>query len=445
MVKIKQESINADRLNMKNVTQELHQLRSKVKDLSSLIEVSIIINSALELDELIELVMEKAQAVMKAEASSVMLLNEEKNILECAVALGSVGEQVKKNMQLKLGEGIAGWVAQHGEPQIVPDVLTDPRFNPTVDSDTGFKTRSILAAPLIVKNKTIGVAEVINRRDGEAFNNEDLELFSTFCRQVAMAIENARMYKMKLEAQKLEQQLEAAKFIQQSFMPESFPSFPEGTISIAAKSLPATSIGGDFFDVVKIDDDTVGVAVGDVTGKGIPAALYMARFVSDFRIYSQIYKYPSQVLKALNKILVDRSRRGMFVTFQYGLLNTATGRFTYANAGHIPFIKVNPEKGECHLIRDGKTVPLGIIDSFSVTEKSLQLKQSEFIILITDGIIEAKNKSKDFYTLKRTLNTLLKEHSTVEALVANLLNDVQRFVNDAEQSDDLTIVAFRWR
>ncbi|MFQ5770918.1 MAG: PP2C family protein-serine/threonine phosphatase, partial [bacterium] len=340
MAEIKQENFMEKDSDSDNIKQELANLRTKVADLSSLIEVSIIINSTLNLDELIGLVMEKAQSVMKAEACSVMLINETKSVLECAVALGEVGDQLKQSMELQLGEGIAGWVAQHGKPQIVRDVANDPRFTSKIDENTGFQTRSILAAPLMVKDKTIGVAEVINRVDGKAFDEEDLELFSTFCRQVAMAIENARMHQLELEKQKLEQQLEAAKFIQQSFMPESFPDSPEQRFSVTAKSLPAASIGGDFFDFIEIDKDTIGIAVGDVTGKGIPAALYMARLVSDFRIYTQIHKYPAQVLKALNKILVERSRRGMFVTFQYGLLNAASGKFVYANAGHIPFLRI---------------------------------------------------------------------------------------------------------
>ncbi len=428
-----------------DVKNELNNLRAKVNDLSSLIEVSIIINSTVELDKLLVLVMEKAQSVMKAEASSVMLLNEEKNVLECKVALGKVGAQIKNTMELKMGEGVAGWVAQHGTPQIVQDALSDERFASKVDNYTGFKTSSILAAPLMIKNKIIGVAEVLNRLDGQAFNDDDLELFSTFCRQVAMAIEHARMYKLKLERQKLEQQLESAKFIQQSFMPESFPHSPHQKFSVAAKSLPAASVGGDFFDFIEFSDNTIGVAIGDVTGKGVPAALFMARFVSDFRINTQIYKYPSQVLKALNKILVDRSRRGMFVTFQYGILNASDGTFTYANAGHIPFIRIYANSGQLELLKEGESEPLGIAPGIKIQERSVQLNKGDYIVLITDGITDAKNESDQLYTLKRTLEKLSQPRESVDELVSGLIRDVLRFSKNTEQFDDLTIVALKWQ
>jgi sigma-B regulation protein RsbU (phosphoserine phosphatase) len=424
---------------------ELNLLRQKVEDLSSLIEVSIIINSANDLDELIKLVMEIAQSVMKAEASSVMLINEEKNILECTFARGEVGDQLQNKIQLQMGEGIAGWVAKTGEPQIVPDVSVDPRFAAKVDNSTGFRTRTILAAPLMVKDKIIGVAEVINRIDGEAFNEENLELFSTFCRQVAMAIENARMYQLKMEKQKLEQQLEAAKTIQQSFMPQIFPIPKDKSFSVAGRSMPAVSIGGDFFDLIELDDTHIGIAVGDVTGKGIPAALYMARFVSDFRIYSRSFQDPLPVLKSLNDILVERTRRGMFVTFQYGILNSVTGEFIYTNAGHIPFIRIDGKTHEIDLLEDAKSIPLGILSDINLKEARTKLKKGDTVVCITDGIIEAKSKSGELYSLERTLDLLSENNKSVQELIEYLLEDVQKFAVDMEQFDDLTILALKWQ
>ncbi|HEX9973635.1 MAG TPA: GAF domain-containing protein, partial [bacterium] len=161
---------------------EIESLKKRIVDLTSLIEVSSIISSTLDLEELMNLVMEKAQTVMNAEASSVMLINEETGMLECQIALGSVQEKIKDTIQLELGQGIAGWVAQQGEAVIVPDVDNDTRFYSSIDHSTGFKTRSILAAPLKVKDRIIGVAEVINRRDSQPFTEDNLAIFTTFCR-----------------------------------------------------------------------------------------------------------------------------------------------------------------------------------------------------------------------------------------------------------------------
>lgn len=426
-----------------NLKEENKYLSSRVDDLSSLIEVSIIINSTLDLDDLIALVMEKAQTVMKAEASSVMLINHEKNILEIPVALGEVGDKVKNKIELKIGEGIAGWVAEHGTPLIVPDVTADPRFSAKSDDKTGFQTRSILAAPLKVRDRIIGVAEVINPVDGRAFNDDDLNLFLTFCRQVAMAIDSAQMHQFMLEKQRLEQELESAKFIQQSFMPESFPDAPELPFSIFARSLPAQSVGGDFFDFIQFDDETIGVAVGDVTGKGVPAALYMARLVSDFRSLVQKFSEPDKVLFSLNELLVDRSRRGMFVTCQYGVFDASDGTFTFANAGHIPFIRIRSNGHKPELLEGGKTIPLGIAPTFNLTNKTIQLDRGDAIVLVTDGIIEAKNSAEEVFSLNRTLDVLSKSQGTAESMVKQLIEQVESFANDAVQHDDLTMLALK--
>lgn len=439
------ESKQADGMEMNSdkLKNELAYLRSKVADLSTLIDTSIIINSTLDLDELVRLVMKKAQFVMKAEASSVMLINEQNGLLECEVALGEVGEQVKK-IQLKIGEGIAGWVAEHGKPQIIPDVSTDSRFSAKADESTGFQTRSILAAPLNVKDKTIGVAEVINRVDGRVFDDDDLALFSTFCSQVAMAIENARMHKIELENQRIEQELESARFIQQSFMPDALPNSKSKTFSIAAKSIAAASVGGDFYDFVEFENNKFGVAVGDVTGKGVPAALYMARLVSDLRQQTQSYKKPSEIINSLNSLLVDRSRRGMFVTFQYGVLDAESGRFIFSNAGHLPFIRINSAKKQAELLKGGKTIPLGITKDVVCPEDTVQLNPGDYVVSITDGIIEAKNNSGDLYSLERVLETLSHVETTADKMVRRLLDDVQRFSKDTQQHDDLTILSFKW-
>lgn len=418
---------------------EVVALRSKVADLSSLIEISIIINSTLELDRLVSLVMEKAQSVMKAEASSVMLINERGDMLECEVALGEVGDKVKK-IQLKVGEGIAGWVAEHGEPVIIPDVSVDSRFSSKSDLSTGFKTRSILAAPMTVQDRIIGVAEVINPVDGKAFEEADLELFSTFCRQVAMAIENARMHQYELEREKLKQELESARIIQQSFMPQTFPP-PERGFSVFARSLPAASVGGDLFDFAEFDRDRIGIAVGDVTGKGVPAALYMARIVSDLRQLTQRYMSPATVLKELNKLLVERSRRGMFVTFQYGIFDARRSTFTYANAGHLPFLHLRSRRKRVDTLAGAKCIPLGIVAELEVGEETVQLSPGDCLVSITDGIIEAKDKSGKAYSMQRTLQALKGSRRRAADVVEYLLHDVQVFSAGTDQHDDLTIMA----
>jgi sigma-B regulation protein RsbU (phosphoserine phosphatase) len=427
---------------------EAEALKNKVANLSSLIEVSIIVNSTLDLDSVLSLVMEKAQAVMDAEASSVMLINDKTGMLEWEVALGAVGQQVKDKIQLRVGEGIAGWVAQTGQPLIVPDVSKDERFYKKSDEATGFKTRSILAVPLKVKERIIGVAEVINPLHGKAFTEEDLDLFSTFSRLVALAIENARMHRAMLEKQKLDQQLESARTIQESFMPQTFPEDPQGRFEVAAKSIPATQIGGDFFDFIhSAENDTLGFVVGDVSGKGVPAALYMARLVSDFRVASQLHRDPALTLQKMNDILVERGRRGMFVTLQYALVNISTGLLHFATGGHLPvfWLSSNGEHGQ--FIASGGGPPLGIMTGTQFLSRSIQLASGDYLVSFTDGVVDAKsleNGQYSMYSMQRLGELLRRRWSTPRELVEQVVEDVRQFTRGTPQQDDLTVVALKW-
>ena len=420
-------------------------LSAKVKALSGLIEVGMIINSAVRLDDVMKLVMEKAQGVMDAEASSVLLINEEKNVFECPVAFGEAGEKFK-TIEIPIDAGIAGWVAEHQQPQLITDAYQDSRFNAQVDQETGFRTKSILAAPLIVREKLIGVAEVINRKDGEAFTEDDLLLFNAFCRQVAIAISNARVYELEIAQQRIAQQLEAAKYIQQSFLPETLPKASGGQFSVAATSIPAKSVGGDIYDFISFQNNTLGISIGDVSGKGIPAALFMARLVSDFRLFAQIDSKPDQLLASLNKAITERSRRGMFITFLYGILHPQNGTFTYANAGHLPILRLNNKNKTVELAEKSSGIPLGVAPIFPFKEESISLNEGDTIILVTDGLIEAKNKAGEEYEFERLKSLVSADFDThPEEMLSKIVDDVLAFTADMPQHDDLTIVIAKWR
>lgn len=424
---------------------QIETLEQRVQDLTSLIEVSAIISSTLDLDELINLVMQKAQTVMNVEASSIMLLNEETSLLECRFALGKVQEQVKNKMQLKLGQGIAGWVAEKGEPVIVQDVNSDSRFYQKVDQVTGFITQSMLAVPLKVKGKVIGVAEVINRCDGKPFTEDNLDIFSTFCRQVALAIENAKVHQYMLKEQRMKQQLESAHIIQQSFMPQTFPQSPNNKFQVFGKNIPATSVGGDLFDFVEFDSQRLGLVIGDVSGKGIPAALYMAKLVSDLRYYSHLKKDAVITLTAINNLLLERSRRGMFVTLQYIILDNQTGQLSIINGGHLPPLWIRTQKQTTEWITCPSGIPLGVVPEVSLKKNIIQLQPGDFILMFTDGVIEAKNKHGVLFSMDQLKTITNRQWTSPAELVQAIINAILRFSQGTAQHDDITVLALKWQ
>lgn len=423
---------------------KITQLEARIHSLSGLMEVSAIINSTLDLDELLGLVMEKAQSVMLAEASSVMLINPETNRLECKIALGEVGDQVANVLQLEKGQGVAGWVWQQGEPLMVPDVSQDPRFFRQMDQTSGFQTKTILAAPLVVKNRIIGVAEVINRSDGRQFDEHDQELFIAFCRHVALAIENARMHQLALQQLRMQQQLDSAKIIQQSFMPQVLPGGSAAFYELAARNLQATAVGGDFYDAIELPDNRLGLIIGDVSGKGVPAALYMARLMSDVRLYALKGTHPDDLLSNMNESLTVRSRQGMFVTVQYAIINTLTGHVVLANAGHLPVLWMSPARGETRWLNNSMGIPLGILPQQKFDTIEFDLNPGDYIVLFTDGIVEARNPEGQALGLER-LSQIDLSQLDAEALLQQVLRTVTEHMQHVSQQDDITALVFYWK
>jgi phosphoserine phosphatase RsbU/P len=423
---------------------KITQLEARIRSLSGLMEVSAIINSTLDLDELLGLVMEKAQSVMHAEASSVMLINPETNRLECKIALGEVGDQVVNVLQLEKGQGVAGWVWQQGEPLMVADVSNDARFFRQMDQTSGFQTKTILAAPLVAKDRIIGVAEVINRTDGKQFDELDQELFIAFCRHVALAIENARIHQLSLQQLRMQQQLDSAKIIQQSFMPQVLPGGSAAHYDLAARNLQATSVGGDFYDAIELPGDRLGLIIGDVSGKGVPAALYMARLMSDVRLFALKGTNPDDLLSNMNESLTVRSRQGMFVTVEYVIIDTQTGHMVMANAGHLPVLWLSPLQGKTRWLNNSAGIPLGILPQQTFDTMEFDLNSGDFIVLFTDGIVEARNPEGQALGMER-LSDIALYHPNAKALLQQILQKVTEHMQHVSQQDDITALVFHWK
>jgi phosphoserine phosphatase RsbU/P len=424
--------------------QKIATLEARITSLSSLMEMSELINSTLDLDELLGLVMEKAQSVMHAEASSVMLINEETQRLECRIALGEVGAQVAEVLHLEKGQGVAGWVWEHNIPLMVPDVTKDPRFFHKMDQASGFQTKTILAAPLKAKGHLIGVAEVINRTDGKQFDLEDQELFIAFCRHVALAFENARMHQFALQQLRYQQQLDSAKIIQQSFMQLVLPGKALDSYELAARNLQAIAVGGDFYDAIELDRGKLGLLIGDVSGKGVPAALYMARLMSDVRFLAQKSRDPGELLSQLNDSLSERSRNGMFVTVEYLIIDVNKGIVRLANAGHLPVLLISPTRGESRWLNNLQGIPLGILNSQSYDTVKIQLQPGDFLFLYTDGIVEARNALGRPFGMDN-IQTAPANCRTAEILLEYIMNKVMEHVQHVSQHDDITALVFHWK
>jgi len=411
----------------------LKRLKKKVEALKVLTETSPAISSTLDLQELMTIVMEKAKGVMNAEACSILLYNRETKKLEFEVALcgeDSTSALLKKKITLDMGQGIAGWVAKNKKLLVIKDVKNDKRFCREADKMTGFITKSIIAVPLIGRRGLIGVAEIINPGKKEY----DLEILQILSTHFAIAIENAFYHRESLEKERLKQELEIAASLQKSFLPD-VPMFEKGRVTVSAVNIPAKQVGGDLYDIIEPVDGAVGVFIGDVSGKGVSAALYMAKIISDFRYNALTVGTPEIVMNRLNSVL-SKAPRGMFLTAAYMIIDSATGDFRVSVAGHPPFLWIAKNKVQAVSVPSGP--PLGIVPG-EYPSSRLSLEKGDKLILLTDGVFDAKNRDGQRIGFDAIVD-LVQKHAREKQIIDFITGYVQTFSKGAERADDLTIV-----
>lgn len=417
-------------------TRDIAYYRHKLEHLEKLVEITSFLNSTIVLEDLLSRIMSASKRVVNADASSLFLLDDKTQTLVPLIIEGGAGGKLKALPPLQMGQGIAGWVAEEGRSELIEDVYQHPRFDDHYDKKTGYQTRSMICVPIKSSDKILGVSQVINKLDGRPFHDGDLELFEAFCIQAAIAIENARMQERLIARQTLEHDLQFAQTVQQSFLPQEAPNVAGFTF--ASEYTAAQEVGGDFYDFIEFPDNRLGIVIGDVAGKGVVAALYMARLMSDFRFIALTEHIPTRVMTRFNNLLVQRSRRGMFVTLVYVLLELRDNFMTVINAGHLPPLFRDGKTGEIEKLDSQTAPPLGIMPDMMYQATSRQFHAGDALMLYTDGVMEARNADKEEFGLER-LQTLLKAGSA-ELLVRDVRGELDAFTDGQPQHDDLTLV-----
>ena len=422
---------NAGRSSGPEVSQD-----STVLNLRKVLALTSVLNSTLQLNELLALIMKTSSEVMRSEVASLLLIDEVSQELVFRVALGGKGSELEEKFRVKMGEGIAGSVAASGKPEIVNDPHKDPRFARRFDDSTGFVTRAILCVPMKAKGKVIGVLQAINPLRREAFCQEDLELFETFADQAAIAIENAQLHGEIVKQEKAKQALKIAHEIQQNFLPD-LTSHKYG-VDLCALTLPAFDVGGDLYDVISLDGDRVGVVLGDVSGKGVPAALYMVRAMSEYRFLAPQAKDPAELLAALNQRLSVNSPFGMFLTMICLLIDRHTNTVQYSSAGHLPILIRKAAEGTTEVLKGAQSPPLGLMPETSFFLNTSHLETGDALFLYTDGVVEARDKRGKEYTIERLAECVKKEADSAAGYSERIFEDVRKFTTGADQHDDIT-------
>ena len=414
-------------------------MNTQANRLKKLIQANQVLANIESLVDLLPQLLRLAQDVTGAEASSILLYDESKNVLEFAWAMNDVlGDKAMKNLktgfELPMGQGIAGWVAENRQALNVTDAQNDNRFSKSADEKTGFKTKCILCTPIIHQAKLLGVVQVLNSIDKDCFGQEDEELLESFGHLAGVALVRSELMIQRLNQQKFETQLEAAARIQKQFN----PCQPElgGANFIWGSSVPAQFVGGDLYDFIPNADGSWYIYVADVSGKGLPAALIMSALWTRIRAEALNEREPGEMLKAVNAGAYEFMNGEVFATMALLRYVPESGKCEYAMAGHPPPLLVS--EGLAGPIEKTFGLPVGILDDGEFETSEITLEKGQSLIIVSDGVDEARNAEGEFFGEERLEETL--RQSGVPHAGETLLGAVADWRGETPPNDDTTVV-----
>jgi serine phosphatase RsbU (regulator of sigma subunit) len=345
--------------------------------------------------------------------------------------------------RIPLGVRKIGRIATQAESIAIKDMPTESRRESSREWAKQQDIHGVRGFPLIYKGEVLGVSMQFTHLVLESAG-EGQVWGRIIADHIAAAIANARAFeeleKVTAEKERIESELKFAKLVQEGFLPQEPPNY--AGYDFAAEMVPAKFVGGDFYDFIPLSNDQLGIVLGDVSGKGVSAALYMARLLSDFRYMAQFDPTPEKVLHHVNQILCERSQGGMFATAVFLLLDRTTRTLRIANAGHQwVFFKGSDDKIDMKGKNGG--IPLGILPEAKYFTEELQLQKGDTVLLYTDGATEPFNEHKEPFGLKRLHQILeIGTHSPRE-LIGKTQKSIKAFTHQATPQDDLTLLAFK--
>src|SRR5688572_21307707 len=424
------------------------QERNYAGTLETLAEIAREFGAILNLEELLTRIGHLARRVIDYRTFGILLLNHETQELEMKVAV-RYGDTVNLP-RVKLGSGLVGYAALHKEPVVVPDVSADPRYIKVVED-----ARSELVIPLLVKDRCIGVFD-LESPELDAFTKNHVEILTLLASQAAVAIENARLYEeIRANEVRLEKEIRFAQRVQAALLPAELPKRIKG-VDVAARFAPARELGGDLYDFLAPEPNSLIVAVGDVSGKGVPAALYSA-FAGELvrsrtfrRRFTAERSSPAGVLASMNTILHERQLGDYYCTLCYALFDLKRRTVTIANSG-LPY----PIRSASNERQDGLPapapaqvelagIPLGSFPGSSYDEAAFALSPGDLFVFFTDGVSEAQDALGREFGIARLLRVIEESlDKTARELVDAIFAAVQDFRGETPPNDDMTAVAIR--
>ena len=420
-----------------HLREENRQLKRAVEELSILNDLARAIGASVDSQDIIRKIVDKSMRAVQAEQTVVTLVDRaaaDHPMKTLVRAMSSSSE----HPHFHLNENLLGWMHLYKTPLLSTDPGHDERFK-------GLKwdasIRSVLCVPLMVKSELIGVITSYNKKGvGSAFNEEDQRLLAIIAGQSAQIIENARLYEEEKTLVTMQEQVKLAARIQQDLLPQSPPII--AGYDLAACSIAALMVGGDYFDFIALNDERMSVCLGDVSGKGVPASLLMANLQATLRGQCALGMPVSETIARSNLLLHRSTDPEKFATLFMGVLDPAAGTLRYCNAGHEQPMLFRRD-GTMERLQTGG-IALGVLDTFPYQEASVTLAPGDFLVIYSDGIPDATDELGNFFEEERLVASIRAhaEESAAE-LMQHVVDAVCGHERGAPRTDDLTIMVVK--
>jgi sigma-B regulation protein RsbU (phosphoserine phosphatase) len=426
-------STEVSRLKYENI-----RLKVAVEELSILNEIATAISSTLDVQEVIDLIIKKCIKHLKVEQGAVMLINEEDKSNPIVTIERIFDQSSEEHLPIRLNTQLTGWMMKNQKPLLSNSLPNDERF--TLNKKDIATIESLLAVPLYLKGKMIGLLTVFNKRGEEGFSEDDMRLLTIIAAQSAQVIDSARLYKEELEYLKVQEDMNMAAQIQQNLLPKKIPEilgYEAGGVSI-----PAKNVGGDYYDFIPTQTGHVAFCLGDVSGKGTAAALLMANLQATLRGQTLACTCARECLDRANNLLFRSTDSEKYATLFYGILDPAQHSLAFTNAGHnYPFLISSDGKVE-RLKTIG--IPLGFLEDFEFSEHTVPFNIGDVLVLFSDGISEAMNKHEEEFEEEKILQVIKSNmDQSPHQMIENLISSVREHADGEEQSDDMTLLVIK--
>lgn len=424
---------------LSNLQEENLRLRKAIEELSILNDLARVISSTMSLDVIIENIIKRSVKAVHCQQGMITLVDEisPSSMFTLIRAIDSSSN----HQQFHLNQNILGWMMINKKPLISNNFPTDERFSGVkIEGDI----HSLLCVPLLAKNKLIGILAAFNKKEKDGlFTDDDARLLSIIAGQSGQVLENARLYEQEQKRMSMEKELIAAREVQMNLLPKQLPNVLN--FEFAAKTVPAKEIGGDFYDIIKVDDTSYEIVIADVAGKGLPAALLAT--LGKGVLCAQVLQHGSlqTQLKQSNAILRGSIPHKSFITLLIASIFPVSRTVKIANAGHCyPLLYHDDRKIVETLIIKG--MALNISDDLQCEERTITMQPNDCLVLYSDGVDDAQNITREFFGADRMVNVIQSHgQSSANTILQKIIDEIELFSKGVSQFDDITLLILKAR